>query len=358
MSRYEILQETVEGLEAYRLLDHGRLAEAVVYPELGNNCLVFRTTPDGSEHPTAADVVDVFIPTADLHGLKRLPFTAGNPILFPFPNRVRDGIYAFEGETYRMDGLMAKGWDAGAGQALHGLVGDRPWNVTEAFADEGAAVIHAAIQLDDYPEIYEQYPFRCRLEVRYALRDGVLSMHTSVENRGDKTLPMGYGIHPWFPTRLKPGAQLPADLLTISMEERATATVHVPADAIWELKELMPTGNILPVEGTRYDLRHFNPLQDHFFDDVFTHVRYRADGWSEGGLRDPENHLEMYMAADAGFREWVLYAPLNSPVIALEPYTCPTDAVNLAAQNIDAGLIALPPTETWRGDIRFGLRRY
>lgn len=361
MSRYEIIQETRSGLQAYRLLDHQRYAEAVVYPELGNNCVVFRTTPDpdhNNQTSEATDVVDVFMPPADIASLRDVPFTGGNPILFPFPNRVREGIFTFEGETYNMKGLMARGWDAGAGQALHGLVADKPWTVTEAFADEGAAVIHATIQLDAFPDILEQYPFPCLLEVRYSLRDGILTMQSTVQNMGDKSLPMGYGIHPWFPARLRSNTTLPGDITAISMEQRAQSLVHVPADAIWELKDLMPTGTIQPVEGGQYDLRHFAPLKDHFFDDVFTKVRFRADGWSEGGLRDPETGLEMYLSADARFREWVLYAPLNSPVIALEPYTCATDAVNLNAQGFDAGLIALPPGQLWTGDIRFGLRRF
>ena len=362
MSRYEITSQEKGGAYpegvTYYLRDAARQAEAVIVPELGCNCIEFRTTPDGD--PTDADsahVVDVFVPPANVSGLRDVPFTGGNPILFPFPNRVRDGVYAFESQTYHMDKLMATGWDRGAGQAIHGLVGDKAWTVTEAFADDGAAVLHSVLQLDAFPDIVEQYPFPCLLEVRYTLRDGQLTMHITVQNTGDKTLPMGFGIHPWFPTRLRPGTRLPADLAKITMEQRAGSLVHVPAEAIWELKDLMPTGNVLPVEGGPYDLRAFAPLADHFFDDVFTRVRRRADGWSEGGLRDPDTGLEMYLAADDKFREWVLYAPLNAPVIALEPYTCATDAVNLHSKSIDAGLIALPPGESWTGEIRFGLRR-
>ena len=374
MSRYEWKQETRYGMKAVILRDNERLAEAVIYPELGCNCVEFRTTPDNSPDDAnsrkrnESDVVDVFVPPADIPGLKQVPFTGGNPILFPFPNRVRDGVYTFENQTYRMDGLMARNWDKGAGQALHGLVGDKPWNVTEAYArdaDDGklqtGASLRCAIQLHDFPDIVEQYPFPCTLEVRYLLQNGVLIMQIAVTNEGtegQKTMPMGFGIHPWFPTSLRPGAPLPAGLADVTMEQRAQSLVHVPADSIWELDKLMPTGNVLPVlqAGKQFDLRQFAPLSNHFFDDVFTGVQHGSDGWSEGGLRDPKSGLEMHLAADPSFREWVLYAPLDAPIIALEPYTCPTDAVNLQAQGIDAGLIALSPGETWRGEIRFGLR--
>ncbi len=378
MARYEWKQETRDGLQAIILRDGERLAEAVIYPELGCNCVAFRTTPDGEAQGasgegagerSSADVVDVFVPPSDIPGLRQVPFTGGNPILFPFPNRVRDGVYTFAGQTYRMDGLMARNWDKGAGQALHGLVGDKPWKFTEGYArdaDDGnmetGASARFLIRLHDFPDIVEQYPFPCTLSARYVLRDGVLIMQIAVTNEGvaeQKTMPMGFGIHPWFPTSLRPGASLPAGLADISMEQRARSLVHVPTEAIWELEKLMPTGNVLPVEkaGKQFDLREFTPLAGHFFDHVFTGVQHGQDGWSEGGLRDPESGLEMVLAADQSFREWVLYAPLDSPVIALEPYTCPTDAVNLQAQGIDAGLIALAPGETWTGEIRFGLRR-
>ena len=54
-------------------------------------------------------------------------------------------------------------------------------------------------------------------------------------------------------------------------------------------------------------------------------------------------------------RGWVVFAPTNRPVICLEPYTCATDAHNLHARGLDAGMIVLPPGETWEGRIRIGL---
>jgi galactose mutarotase-like enzyme len=41
-------------------------------------------------------------------------------------------------------------------------------------------------------------------------------------------------------------------------------------------------------------------------------------------------------------------------MVAFEPYTCPTDAVNLEARGIKCGWIELPAGETWQG--RKGVR--
>jgi len=211
--------------------------------------------------------------------------------------------------------------------------------------------------LDAIPDIFHQYPFPCRLEVAYRLCEGVLNMEIAVHNTGDMNMPMGFGIHPWFPIALRPGARMPAAMAGHTAEQRARAEVRVPTTSVWELDHLMPTGKIKPAEDWE-DLRDFQPLEDHFFDTVFTGVQRGADGWSEGGLRDPVSRLEWYQAADAGFREWVLYAPLDKRVVAMEPYTCTTDAVNLEPKGVDAGLVSLPAGHVWHGHIRFGLRRW
>ena len=356
MSRYQLIVRQQNGRTAYILKDHLRRAEAVLYPELGNNCLEFRTTPDGTTDDTPPS--EIFVPTDDLEALIDSPFHAGQPILFPFPNRVREGKFTFEGQAYNMAGLLAKGWDRGAGQAIHGLVGDKAWEVEYATADENGVSVRATIATDAHSDIIEQYPFPCTLSVTYTLKEGILEMLTEVHNRGEKTLPMGFGIHPWFPVRIRPGVRLPAGLAGVSTEERGTTEVKIPADSIWVLEKLMPTGETRSVieDDGFFDLREFRALEQGFYDNVFTHTRRREDGWSEAGVRDPESGLEIYIAADAEYREWVLYAPVERRVVAIEPYTCVTDAVNLQAQGIDAGLIALPAGEIWSGTICFGLR--
>lgn len=354
MARYAVSEFAGQGATAFRLTDEARNAKVVVYPAYGNNAVSFCTTPDGDTRGTEA--LDVLVPPENAEELRQNPFGTGNPILFPFPNRIRNGIYTFEGKTYRMDRLLALGRDKGAGQAIHGLVADHAWTVEAASADENSASVRAFLQLDAHSHIFEQYPFPCRLTVTYRLRDGVMTMETEVTNTGETTLPMGFGIHPWFPVAVRSGLKLPGGWSEIAQADRARAEVKVPCTGQWELEKLMPTGKILPVAG-QYDLREFRPLADDFFDDVFTQPERDADGWSESSLRDPETGLAMYLAADSGFREWVFYAPVERPVVALEPYTCPTDACNLQAQGIDAGLIALKPGSVWKGDIRFGLRQ-
>jgi aldose 1-epimerase len=51
---------------------------------------------------------------------------------------------------------------------------------------------------------------------------------------------------------------------------------------------------------------------------------------------------EFRLAFDRTFREIVMYTPPGAPdVIAIEPYTQTTDAINLQVKGIDAGLRVL-----------------
>src|SRR5579871_2405273 len=185
MSRYEVQALPAHGSTAYRLIDSVRRATALFYPAFGANCVEFQTTPDpeGRDAEGAACApVALFVPPDPIETLWKSPAHGGQPLLFPFPNRVRDGVYTFEGKTHRMEKLLATGRDHGAGHAIHGLVGDKEWTVEQAHADESGATVRAYLQLDAFPDIFEQYPYPCRLTITYLLREGVLEMRAEAVN--------------------------------------------------------------------------------------------------------------------------------------------------------------------------------
>jgi aldose 1-epimerase len=332
--RYSISQQG----DAFALRDSETGAEAVVEPARGNNVTHYRVRPPGRAAP-----VDVLLPPAAPDGLGPSGYSAGNPILFPFPNRVRHGRYTFEGRTYQLDVN-----EPARGNHIHGLVSNLPWRLEGAGADAARGAWHqAAIRLADHPAAAGQFPFPCTLTVTTTLAGGALAQEIAIENTGPGRLPMGFGTHPWFPAALDGGA-------------RPDTQVRVPGDRYWELENLVPAGRTLPVEQNagKYDLRRWTALDANEYDDVFTALVRRADGWSEAGIRYANAGLELLVEASPEFREWVIYAPAARPVICLEPYTGTTNAVNLQLQGIDAGLVVLEPGATWRAAIRTSLRPY
>ncbi len=327
---YSVRVETVEGFQVYRLQQDGEAAAAIV-PALGNNCYLFRVADAG----TWVRIIDE---PPDLATLEARPTAYGNPILFPFPNRIRDGRWEFEGETYRFD----KPPDSPT--TIHGLLLNLPYQVESHVADANGATLVCSLNSQDFPAVTRQFPFPFRMEIRYTLKDAVLNMAINIENRGERNMPTGFGIHPYFNVVLGPGATA------------ADAVITVPAAKYWELDSvLVPTGVQHVVSGT-LDLRDGKPFGALKLDHVFTDVQWE-EGVSRCSIENRDTGHRMVMESDMQFRELVVYTPPGRDAICFEPYTCPTDAINLEARGIPAGMIVLAPGESFSGTVRLLMPR-
>ena len=289
-----------DGASVERVVLRGDGTEVALIPALGNVCVAFRVRGWSvlSEPP-------------DDEALRASPSRYGVPILWPWPNRVAGGRFAFRGQTYA---VPTKGEHAN-----HGFVRDRRWDVVAQGTDADGAFVRSRVTVD-HPA------FPGRLEVEHRLTGNVLRISAVAENVGSVQMPMGFGLHPYF---------------AVPPETRGRCTVQVPADAVWELDRLVPTGRIVP----RTDLRTPKPLGDDAYDDVFTQL----DRPFAATLHDPVAGRSVVVRSDGAFREHVVYAPPDRAVVCLEPYTCPTDAFNLEARGVPAGVVVLEPGERWQG---------
>ncbi len=322
---YSVKNRTVDGFQVYAI-QNGENAVAEIVPALGNNCYVFKVKA-GDEW---LDIIDA---PPHLATLQARPTAYGNPILFPFPNRIREGRWTFEGKTYQFD----KSRDAPT--TIHGLLLNRPYRIEHHGADENGATLVCSLNSLDFPDIGRQYPFPFEIKIVYTLKDSILTMTVAIKNTGDRNMPVGFGIHPYFRVRLTPAASA------------AEAMITVPAAKYWELDDvLVPTGKQHVVTDT-LDLRHGQPFSKLKLDHVFTDVQLTA-GVSRCTIENLDTGHGMLMESDAPFRELVVYTPPGRDAICFEPYTCPTDAINLEARGIPAGVIVLPPGETFTGTVR------
>jgi aldose 1-epimerase len=269
---------------------------------LGNNCYSLHAS-------------DPILEPVPFEEFRLRPSSYGIPILFPFPNRIRDGEFEFRGRRYALS------------PARHGFVRDKLWGIEASGASEAeGAWIRSVLDATSYgEEILKQFPFPFRVDVIYRILDGRLAMETTVRNTGSGDLPFGFGIHPYF-------------------RRPQSGTLRVPARKRWELAESLPTGRLLDVEGF-YDLGRPRDLAGLVLDDVFTDLAPDADGIVRCVLEDGSAKTRLTVAFSPDeFPEVVVYtAPPPRQAIAIEPYTCPTDALNLHDRGIDAHLIVLEP---------------
>lgn len=301
--KYGIKSEIRQGVEVFSLVENQR-ALAQVAPSLGNNCFSFK-------------VGEPVLEPVDFEEFASRPTSFGLPILFPFPNRIRDGQFEFGGKHYKVD------------PPRHGFVRDKPWRVSDQGADEdNGAWITSSIDATDYPDkILRQFPFPFHLEVTYRLFDSALIMETVIKNTGDEDMPAGFGIHPYF-------------------RKPQQGTIQVPARKRWELADSLPTGSLLDVEGD-YDLRNPKDLAGLELDDIFTDVIFTTENKTQCILADTQRKIQTVVEFDARhFPNIVIYTPpAPRRAICMEPNTCPTDGFNLHSRGIDSNIIILHPGE-------------
>jgi aldose 1-epimerase len=309
------------------LTDDEAVSKVTLVPGLGFACVGFRVMAGDETWPVLTE------PPDDEQLLRRTS-RYGIPILFPWPNRVRGGRFTFGVTEYRLP------TPPDIANASHGLVRERAWRVEAAGADAEGAFCRASATLGDLED--DPWPFQCRLTIEYRLRARSLQMAAEAVNLGDAPMPMGFGLHPWFTLPFTAGGT------------RSRHELRVPADKVWELESNLPTGEIRPAASV-FDARDWRPLDDTLLDDVYTDLTM-VDGWFAAELRDPGSGRSVAVRSDAAFREHVVYAPLHIQAVCLEPYTCTTDAFNLAARGIDGGMLVLEPGARWRGRMEIEAR--
>jgi aldose 1-epimerase len=297
--QYAVNRQIRNHVETF-VLQQGEQAQAEIAPALGNNCFAFRT---------AADILE---PVAFDDFLSR-PTSYGIPVLFPFPNRIRDGAFTFQGSAYQVN------------PPRHGFVRDKAWTVVEVESSEsGGAWLRCRFDARQHAEaILSQFPFPFVLEMTYRLRDGRLGIHLTATNTGERAMPVGYGLHPYF-------------------RRPARGTIQVAANNRWELADSLPTGKVLELDEA-YDLRQPHDLAGLALDDMYSGLTTTAAGMTECLLTDSDRDTETVVEFSARqFPFVVVYTPpAPRQAICIEPNTCPTDAFNLEPRGVASNVITL-----------------
>ncbi|MCL2030442.1 MAG: hypothetical protein FWG93_02745 [Oscillospiraceae bacterium] len=286
-----------------RCAGDGAETEALVSPPLGAN--LCRLTYNGRP------IID-FEPDV----LAQSRYT-GAFLLYPFPNRMTDNRYTYNGKTYRHP------YSTAPNAYMHGVAFGETFTVESLRADGGQASVRCQLDFAPGSPAHARFPFAHRFFVTYTLTPGRLRVDFAIENPGDTPVPFGLGIHPYF-TRL--GGD-------------AGTRVEVPADTrMIATAALLPTGETAPVEGG-YDLRAGQALGALRLDDVFL----RAMGQKAVITYDGEA-FRTELDAGPSFTHFVVFTPPGKPYFCVEHQTCSTDAFNLHAKGFvrEAHLLEVP----------------
>lgn len=227
----------------------------------------------------------------------------GTPLI-PWPNRIGDGRYRFDGVDYQL-ALT----EPARNNAIHGLLRWRPWR---ALASAGDRVVMGT-------RIHPQtgYPFTVDVEVEYAVGAGGLTVSTRAENLGDRACPFGAGQHPY----LSPGSGL---------IDECTLELPVQTRILTDDERELPTGSE-PVGGTEFDFTVARRLGDLRMDCAFTGLARHGDGRAVSRLAAPDGRsVELWVDESYAVIE-VFTGDTLSPArrrrgLAVEPMTCAANA--------------------------------
>jgi aldose 1-epimerase len=310
-----------EGLDGtIYVLDDGTGSQARIWPALGFNCLSWIAPLHGQTRELLWSDPEVYTTAR--------PTRSGIPILFPFPNRIRAGRYAWEGKQYQLPIN-----DAQQKNAIHGFVCQRPWRVTgHGTSDEGIWVAAEFLGSRDAPECQGLWPDDYHIEVRYLLKANRLTLDFAVRSPDEQVLPFGLGLHPYF--------RIPAN--------QARVLILDPQLKRWPLADCLPTGRPMPLVGKHLRIANGRPLEDKQFDDIY-HLHGLV---APIGLRASDPPFLIRMELGEYFRQVVVFTPPHREAVCVEPYTCVTDAINIDQQIPAAGWRIARPGDTWQATVR------
>jgi aldose 1-epimerase len=240
----------------------------------------------------------------------------------PWPNRIVDGRYRFDGTEHRLPLTEPE-----RQHALHGLVS---WTRFTAVQEDARCATWAH-------DLVAQtgYPWSLELRVTHELSDEGLTTSVHATNLSDTPAPYGVASHPY----LRVGdAPLDGCLLTL------------PADRVLQVTpdRLIPQA-LTDVDNTSFDFRAPRVVGRTEMDHAFTGLTERA---AQVELRAPDGRA-VRCSWDAAVLPWLQVHTADVPGdpdhragLAVEPMTCPPDAFNSGTD-----LIVLEPgashTASW-----------
>ncbi len=251
--------------------------------------------------------------------------------LIPWPNRLKDGRYTFDGISHQLPLT-----EPAKHNAIHGLVRWMPWQIAQQRVSSASFTCTLNAQ--------SGWPFTIDLRIDYELGAAGLSVRTSATNSGAMPCPYGAGAHPYL--------TLGTDTIN-SLRLRSPGSVRMILD-----DQGIPTRSE-PVDGTSYDFRAGRIIGSAVLDTGYLNLDRHSDGLAWVTLTDDESGASAGLWMDRAYRYLMLFTgdSLADPQrrrrgLGVEPMTCAPNALQSGV-----GLRTLQPQETFSSQWGISLLR-
>lgn len=290
----------------------------------------------------AKEMLDVTDDSFGDHG-----YRLGAAFLFPYPNRIIGKLSA-DGKTLttswegRPITLPANnvGKNPGAERhAMHGLILKAKATDVHVTKIPGGERVTGVIHGGDF---HGHWFSKSDLTISITLRADAVDAEVTARNVGTTSEPVAIGWHPYF--------NLPSG-------DRTQVRVHIPGAQYAQVDNydnVFPTGKLLPVNGTQYDLRAADgaPLDGHYYDDNWSKLTWK-NGVVTVRVIDPK---AKYGVAIEGISPEIktlqMYGPPTEHFVAIEDQYNFADPFGKEWHGMDTGMVTLKPGQSTHWHVR------
>ena len=278
-----------------------------------------------------------------------LGYRLGSAFLVPYPNRIRGTLSAdgktlttqWQGHTLTLPANNIGHLPTAERHAMHGLILKAKTDKITYKKVDGGEEVTGIIHAGDFGG---HWLSKTDLAITIRLTAEAVDATVVATNVGHEEEPIAIGWHPYF--------NLPSG-------DRTQARVRIPASSLAEVDgydNVFPTGKILPVDKTRYDLRAVGgtTLGNNFFDDNWSHIDWQ-ESLATVQVIDPAAHYGVNIDGMAAEIKTIqMYAPPTKSFVAIEHQYNFADPFGKEWGQMDTGMVTLKPGEStkWRVRLR------
>jgi len=276
-----------------------------------------------------------------------LGYRLGSAFLVPYPNRIRGKLSAdgktltteWQGHAITLPANNIGKLPTAERHAMHGLILKAKTDGVTVKDIPGGQEVSGVIHAGDFGG---HWLSKTDLVITIRLTAEAVDASIVAKNVGAEDEPIAIAWHPYF--------NLPSG-------DRTQARVHIPANTTAEVDgydNVFPTGKIVPVDGTRYDLRapDGKALGTEFFDDNWNHLNW-VDKTVTVKVIDPAAH---YGVDIIGFSPEIkalqMYAPPTKQFVAIEHQYNFGDPFGKEWGKTDTGMVTLKPGQSTKWHVR------
>ena len=252
----------------------------------------------------------------DGYGEDEMCSSGRGQLLAPWPNRLGDGAFEWEGRRYQCPIT-----EVDKGNAIHGLVRWSGWTPPDATIQPwGPQTPPEVLSMTHRLHPQPGWPWALEFRVSYRLvPERGLEVRTVVTNASDRACPVGFGWHPYLAVPDGRGDGLIDG-----------CTLTVPAATAYRTDDRALPVSAFAVDGTDLDFRAGRPLGEQVLDTAFTDLQRDASGRATVVVQGA--HAAVRLWVDRSFTHLMVFSgdTVSDPIrrrrgLAVEPMTCAPD---------------------------------